>query len=193
MARRAASFISFWHCPLCILVAAHLHFTCPVVSKRRRVTERRTTRSGPESGHREGLEQVNSDPTGVGKKFDTEFSRIWRRRWKKAKEAQKLAEIAMQAAHDTREHCCLLETSFDKAEVALNEGLGCMHKLVTATATATCAMSIGTGDRAEHEQDYLRNAVALQRKTLQVLPNCGYCDCRRRCSPSDKLGQDVLQ
>ena len=47
--------------------------------------------------------------------------------------------------HDTREHCRRLATSLTKAEVALNEGLGCTHKLITATTTATSAMSFGTG------------------------------------------------
>ena len=64
---------------------------------------------------------------------------------KKAKECQSTAEIAVQAAHDTREHHRRLATSFDEAEAALNDGLGCMHKLTTTTATATSAMSIGTG------------------------------------------------
>ena len=61
----------------------------------------------------------------------------------------------MQAASDTGD-CRRLATSFDEAGIALNEGLGCTHQLITATATATSAMSIGTGDRADDEQDFLR-------------------------------------
>ena len=41
-----------------------------------------------------------------------------------------------------------------------------MHKLIAATATATSAMSIGTGDRAENEQDYLQKAIFLQNKMM---------------------------
>ena len=83
----------------------------------------------------------------------------------KAKEAQS-AEIAMQAASGTRVHYRRLSTSYDEAEVALNEGRGCMHKLITATATATSAMSIGTGKRAGNEQDYLRKALFLLTKMV---------------------------
>ena len=38
-----------------------------------------------------------------------------------------------------------------------------MHKLITATVTATSAMSVGTVDRAENEQDYLRKAFLLSK------------------------------
>ena len=61
-------------------------------------------------------------------------------------------EVASQAVHDTREQYHRLATSFDETEGALNEGLGSVrkliaaHKLIAATATATNAMSIGTGD-----------------------------------------------
>ena len=41
-----------------------------------------------------------------------------------------------------------------------------MHKLIAATATATSAMSIGTLDRAENEQDYQHNALKLLTKAL---------------------------
>ena len=64
----------------------------------------------------------------------------------------------MQAASDTGD-CRRLATSFDEAGVALNEGLGCMHKLSTAPATSTSAMSFGTGDRADDEQDFLRKVL----------------------------------
>ena len=42
------------------------------------------------------------------------------------------------------ETCRRLATSSDEAEVALNDGFGCTHQLITATATATSAMSNGT-------------------------------------------------
>ena len=72
-----------------------------------------------------------------------------------AKEAQRLAEIAMDAASDTRGLYRCMATSFDDSEAALNEELGGMDKtkMITATATATSAMSSETGDRAENEQD----------------------------------------
>ena len=65
-------------------------------------------------------------------------------------------EIALHAAHDTRECCRRLATSFDEAEVALS----------AATATATSVLSIGTGDRTENEQDHMRKAQFLPNKTV---------------------------
>ena len=56
-----------------------------------------------------------------------------------AKEVQTFVEIASQAA-----------TSFDEDAGALNEGLGCVHKLIAAAA-ATSATSISSGDKAENE------------------------------------------
>ena len=41
----------------------------------------------------------------------------------KVKKAQRLAQIAMTAASGTREHLLRLSTSFDEAEVVMNEGL----------------------------------------------------------------------
>ena len=80
---------------------------------------------------------------------------------------------------------------FHEAEVALNDGLGCMQKLTTATATATSTMSIGTGDRTENEQNhpyakipgfvsaeneqyYLRKALTLLNKMLCEEDREGY-------------------
>ena len=72
----------------------------------------------------------------------------------KAKEAQRFVEIASQAVRDTREQDHRLVTFCDEAEVALNEGLGCVHKFFATTAAATSATTIGSGDRAQNEQDY---------------------------------------
>ena len=43
----------------------------------------------------------------------------------KDKDAQRLAHIAMTVASGTREHHLWLSTSFDEAEVVMNEGPGC--------------------------------------------------------------------
>ena len=48
----------------------------------------------------------------------------------------------------------------------MNEELGCFHKLIEEVTTATSAMSVGTGDRGENEQDYLKTALALLNKVL---------------------------
>ena len=55
-------------------------------------------------------------------------------------------------------------TSFDEAEGPSNAGLGCVHKMFPAAAAATNATSIGSGDRAENEQDYLQQALTLLTK-----------------------------
>ena len=49
---------------------------------------------------------------------------------------------------------------------ALNEGQRCIHKLIEEMITAARAMSIGTGDRGENEQDYLKKALTLPNKVL---------------------------
>ena len=41
-----------------------------------------------------------------------------------------------------------------------------MHKLIAATAGATIAMSIGTGDRVDNEHDDLNNSLALLNRML---------------------------
>ena len=48
------------------------------------------------------------------------------------------------ASQKTRCNYRRLATTFDEAEVALNEGPGWIHQLVAATATPTRSMSIGT-------------------------------------------------
>ena len=75
-----------------------------------------------------------------------------------------MAEIALNAASGSCEHCRRPATSFDEAEVVVNEGFGHMHKLITATVTS--AMSTGTGDRPENEQDSLRKALFLLHQIL---------------------------
>ena len=52
----------------------------------------------------------------------------------KALVAQKPADIAFIVASHTRCTCLRLATTFDEAEVELNEGLGWIHQLVAATA-----------------------------------------------------------
>ena len=79
--------------------------------------------------------------------------------------------MAVQTASD-RVHCWL--ATFDEAEVALNGRLGCMHKLITATATATSAMLIGIGERADDGHDYFRKALALLNKMIKEEYRVGY-------------------
>ena len=102
----------------------------------------------------ERFEQVSSELADIDKKSDKEFEDM-KNATETSKEAQRLAEIAMNAASGTRGLYCWMATSFDDSEVALHEELGGMDKttMITATATATSAMSSGTGDRAENEQD----------------------------------------
>ena len=71
------------------------------------------------------------------KKFDAEFEEM-----KKAKEAQITAEIAMQAAHDTREHYRRLATSFDEAEVsaAVRSRFSCNSRM----REANCSLAVCT-------------------------------------------------
>ena len=79
------------------------------------------------------LNRVNVDLADVDTKFDKEFEEM---------------EEAMNNVKRSTTH-----RGYGFAE-ALNAGLGGMHQL-TATATATSAMSIATGERSENEQDYL--------------------------------------
>ena len=108
----------------------------------------------------ERFEQVNCRFSDVDKKCDTEFEEM-EQAMEKAKEAEQFADITLQATSGTHVHHRRLATSFDEAEVALNEGLGCTHKLITATARATSSMSNGTGDCTENEQDCLQKSLAL--------------------------------
>ena len=84
----------------------------------------------------------------------------------KPKEAQRFADISAQAVHDSRQDKHQLATAFDESEGALNEGLGFVHKLFSSTTTATSAMSIDTGDRTVHEQDFLLKALFLLQKII---------------------------
>ena len=79
----------------------------------------------------------------------------------KALGAQKLADIAKSAASRTRSAHRRLAPTLDEAEIELNEGLGRIHQLVAATATATSSMSIGAGDRADNEHEYLQKLLDL--------------------------------
>ena len=82
-------------------------------------------------------------------KFDAEFGQM-----EKAAEAQKMTDIAMTAACQTRSTYRRLATAFDEAELDLNGGLLKIHQLVAATASAT-------GDRMENEHGYLENALRI--------------------------------
>ena len=61
------------------------------------------------------FEQVNGDVADVDKKFDKEFAEM-EDAMEKAKEAQGLTEIAMNAAGATREHYRRFTTSFGKTK-----------------------------------------------------------------------------
>ena len=101
----------------------------------------------------------------MDKNFDKGFSRTLDE-MDKVKEAQRFVEISAQSVHDIRETYHRLASDFDEAVGALNEGQGCIHKLIEEMITAASAMSIGTGDRGENEQDYLKKALALPNKVL---------------------------
>ena len=51
-----------------------------------------------------------------------------------------------------------------------------MHNLIAATATATSAMSIGTGDRGENETKYLQDAQFLLNKMINEDDREGQCE-----------------
>ena len=77
----------------------------------------------------EGSERANSDPANVNKEFDRECQTICRTAMGKVKESQRIVEISAQTVHDSRQDYHRLASSFHGAEGALNEGLGCVHKL----------------------------------------------------------------
>ena len=79
------------------------------------------------------------------------FPSSWTKR-KKSKKHKRFVEITTQAIHDSHETYHRLASDFDEAEEALNEGLGCMHKVIEEMNTATSAMSIGTDRRQERER-----------------------------------------
>ena len=110
------------------------------------------------------FDQVISDVVIVVKDFDKEFARMLDE-MEKVKEAQRSVEIIAQAVHDSREHYHRPASDFDEVEGASNEWLGCMHKLISEMTTTTSAMSIGTGDRSEKEQDHSKR-LALMSKVL---------------------------
>ena len=102
------------------------------------------------------FEQVNSDPAKVVKEFDRKFAQR-QDEMEKVQEAQ-FMRVAMSNHR--------LASDFDEAEVTRNEGLGCIHKLIAEMTTARSAVSIGTGDRGQNEQEYLKNALALLNRLL---------------------------
>ena len=77
------------------------------------------------------------------------------------KQAQRGVEMASRAVHDSRTDHHRLAKSFDEAEGALNEELGCIHMLIAKTAAATSAISVGWGDRGDNEAKYLQDALTL--------------------------------
>ena len=58
-----------------------------------------------------------------------------------------------------------LANSFDEADASLNEGMHKIHQLVVATATATGALSCGTGDLMDIER------VGKERTSLVSTPS----------------------
>ena len=56
--------------------------------------------------------------------------------------------------------------TLENCKKILVEGLDSIHKLITATATATNFMSIGTGDRAGNEQYRSQKSSALLTRVL---------------------------
>ena len=72
------------------------------------------------------------------------------------------------ATAEIASHYHRLATSFDEAEGALNEGLGCMHKFIAKTAAATSAMSVDRGDTgARNETKYRQDALTLVNNMLK--------------------------
>ena len=65
------------------------------------------------------------------------------------------------ALRHTRHTYCKWATSFDEAELDLNEGLHKLHQLVAATVSATGALSCGTGNRMENEHKCLEKAMRI--------------------------------
>ena len=86
----------------------------------------------------------------------------------KVQEAQRLVETSAQGVHDSRQEYHRLATAFDEAEGTLNEGLGCIQKLIAEVTTATSAMWIGTGDMGENETKYLQDALFLLNRMLNA-------------------------
>ena len=88
--------------------------------------------------------------------------------------------IAMNAACHARSKDRRLATAFDEAEVDLHR----IHHLVAATATATGALSTGTGDRVGNEHDCPRKACGYEAR--------GYGRMKRqagRCLQKMELGR----
>ena len=86
--------------------------------------------------------RVKQDLCEIDEKFDEEGE--MEDQMRKAMDAEKLADIAMSVASHTCTSYRRMATTFDEEEIELNEGLGWIHRLVAATATATSSMSIGT-------------------------------------------------
>ena len=141
--------------------------------------------------------------TDVDKKFDAEYEE------KKgfmatALEAQKLVEFAMNAASDTRWTYRPMATTIHEAAVALNEGLGCIHLVLMATATAASSMAIGTADPPipqgsssaprEHARHWVRRAEYVHCGKLHVNWNWGsYRKRTRRFATIPGLVDNTLQ
>ena len=73
-----------------------------------------------------------------------------------AKEAQRFAEIAAQAVHDSRQDYHQLAASFGEAQGALNDGLGIVHKRHVHRYW----------DRTANETEYLRKDLCLLQKIM---------------------------
>ena len=68
----------------------------------------------------------------------------------------------MAALSRTKNTNRTLATSFDEAELDLNEGLRKIRRLVAAMASATGALSCGTGGRMDNERKYREEALQIQ-------------------------------
>ena len=56
--------------------------------------------------------------------------------------------------------------TFDEAEIEMNYRLGRIHQVVAAAASATCSVSVGTGDVADNEHRYFQKSLDLKTKIL---------------------------
>ena len=79
-----------------------------------------------------------------------------------------MADAVMAAQSRTRNICRTLATSFDEAELDLNEDLHKIHQLVAASGPATGALSYVTEDRMDNERKYLQILEMIQNEGNRV-------------------------
>ena len=99
------------------------------------------------------LHERFGDLANTDKKFDKKLEK-WRPPRKKPERPRKLWRSLRRKFMTLASNEQGLATSCDELEGALNEGRGCVHRLIAATAAATSALSIGTGvscgEREQH-------------------------------------------